>query len=146
MVAALRGGGPDIDLELKLLKDEERLYLQAAGPGTWYLTVLTKIKGSPQAALNALSCIYSQGRDMLLDRVRIATAMEGEKLEKMRIENEGERRKLFFDTLAKRQKIKSPEDRELVRQFLLSNMNSANPKIAGPIIAGLLPPPEPKTP
>jgi hypothetical protein len=145
LAAALRKE-PDADLEQLLLRDEERLYLQAAGPGTWWITVLTKIEKAPQTALNTLSLVYGEGRKMLLERVRAATALKQEEVEAKRIANDAARMKALTDSFADLEKIKNPEDRERVRQILLANMASANPKLAAPTIAGFLPPPAPESP
>lgn len=138
LAAALRAD-PNVDLEQVLLRDDERLYLQAAGPGSWWVTALTKIEKAPQKALNTLSLIYGEGRKMLLERVRAATDLKNEEVEAKRIANDAARKKALIDSFADLEKIKNKEDRELVRQTLLSNMASANPKLAAPTIAGLLP-------
>jgi hypothetical protein len=145
LAAALRAD-PDIDLEQALLRDEERLYLQAAGPGTWWVTVLTKIGKAPQTALNTVSLVYSEGRRMLIERVRAATDLKNEEVEAMRIANDTARKKALIDSFADLERIKDTEDRERVRRTLLSNLASTNPKLAAPTIAGLLPPYVPKTP
>jgi hypothetical protein len=145
LAAALRTD-PDIDLEQALLRDEERLYLQAAGPGTWWMTALTKIGKAPQTALNTLSLVYGEGRRMLLERVRAGTDLKNEEVVAKRIANEAARNKALIDSFADLEKIKNAEDKERVRQALISNMDSANPKLAAPTIAGLLPPGNPVTP
>ncbi len=143
LAAALRAD-PNADLEQMLLRDDERLFLQAAGPGTWYVTALASIGKAPQRALNTLSLVYGEGRRMLLERVRAATDLKKEEVEARRIANEAARRKALIDSLAGLDKIKNQDDRELARQILLSNMTAANPTLAVPTIAGALPPPDPK--
>jgi hypothetical protein len=146
--AALRVD-PNADLEQLLLREEERLFLQAAeaaGPGTWYVTALTKIGKAPQTALNTLSLVYGEGRRMLIERVRAATDLKNEDVEAKRIANEAARRKAVIDTFTGLERIKNKEDRERARQILLSNITSANPQLAAPTIAGLLPRPDPKNP
>ena len=143
LAAALRTDA-NVDLEQLLLRDEERLYLQAAGPGTWWITVVTKIGKAPQTALNTLSLVYGEGRRMLIERVRAATDLKNEEVEAKRIANDAARKKALIDSFADLEKIKDEADRERVRQALLSSMASANPRIAAPTIAGLLPPPAPK--
>jgi len=135
---------PAADLERYLIRQEDRLYVQAAGPGSWWITVLTKIGGAPQAAINTLSLIYGEGRRMLLERVRAATDLKFEEVEAKRIANDAARRKAVLDAFSGLEKIKNPEDRERVRQYFLSSVTSANPKLAKPTIAGLLPESESK--
>jgi len=147
LAAALRTD-PNADLEQVLLRDDERLFLQSAGPGTWWITVATKIGKAPQTALNTLSLVYGEGRKMLLERVRAGTDLRNEEVEARRIANEAARNKALIDSFADLEKVKNAEDRERIRQTLISNMNSANPRLAAPTIAGLLPPPAsaPKNP
>lgn len=39
---------PNIDVERSLLKDDQKLRLQAAGPGSWYVTAFSKVRGAGQ--------------------------------------------------------------------------------------------------
>jgi hypothetical protein len=155
LAAALRRN-PDVDLEQLLLRDDERLYLQAAGRGTWWVTAVTKIGKAPQAALNTLSLVYGEGREMLLERVRAGTDMKKAEVdlkraetdlkeaeaEAKRIANDVARRKALIGSFADIEKIKNQADRERVREAFLSSMASANPTITAPTIAKLLPPPD----
>ena len=117
LAAALRAD-PNVDLEQVLLRDDERLFLQAAGPGTWWVTALTKIGKAPQKALNTLSLVYGEGRDMLLERVRAATDLKKEEVEAKENRERCSTEKALIESLAGLEKIKNQEDRELARQFL----------------------------
>lgn len=68
------------DLEQTLLSSDELLYLQEAGSGSWWVVALTKIKGTPQRALNGLSLFFGEGRSLLLDRVRAGTQIKQQRL------------------------------------------------------------------
>jgi hypothetical protein len=126
----------NFDLE-ELLRPDERLYLQAAGPGSWWLTVLTKAKGAGQRALNTLSFVYSEGRELLLRRVRTQTEFIELKTEEMRIKVEKQRGEAFIDLVNKAEKIKDPALRGSVKERLISEASVVDPNIRG-----LLPPPK----
>lgn len=133
---------PRADLERALLAEDERLLVQAGGPGTWWITVLTKIGGAPQTALNGLSLIYGKGRTLLLERVQAATEIKKEEATAKALANEKARDQRIIDLAKALEKIKDPEGRAAIQSRLHSELNSANPQLAGPTIAGLLPAPE----
>ena len=91
---------PGADLERLLLRQEEKLYVQSAGPGSWWIAVLTKIGKAPQTAINALSLLYGEGRRMLLERVRAGTDLRFEEVQARRIANEAARRKVLIDSFS----------------------------------------------
>jgi hypothetical protein len=142
-VAATLRTDPHVDLEQVLLRDGERLFLQAAGPGSWFV-VATAIGRAPQAALNLLSLVYGEGRRMLLERVRAATDLKRGEVAGREIANARARQNAVIDMFAGLEKIKNRADRELAREILLSNMTSANPKLLAPTITKLLPPSTPR--
>lgn len=122
---------PAADLELKLLSDDERLMLRAAGPGSWWVTVLSKIRGTGTATLNTLSLFYGEGRTMLLERVRAGTALKQEEVEAKRIANNTARAQGAIDLAIKLEKIKDPASRETVKRLLIANTSPINPSTAG---------------
>jgi hypothetical protein len=124
----------EVDLEQMLLREDERLYLEAAGPGTWWVTVLTKIKAAPQTALNTLSLVYGEGREMLLRRVRAATKLKEEEAGRAR----DERLIALSQAL---DNAKNPEGKAAIKQRLTTLLTDVNPQLAAPVIVGLLPPP-----
>ena len=76
---------PDADLEQSLLHGDEHLYLQEAGPGSWWVVALTKLKGAPEKALNGLSLFFGEGRSLLLERVRVGTKIKQQELERQKV-------------------------------------------------------------
>lgn len=125
---------PNIDVEL-LLKEDERLFVQAAGPGTWWITVLSKVKGAGQLSLNTLSLFYGEGRQLLLERVRTGTAMKHEELVAKRIENTHAAAKAALDIASKLDKIKDEKLRDEVRDRLnrlASGVKENNSLLIGP--------------
>ena len=119
-LAKMIARNPDSDLE-ELLDKNERLYLQAAVKGSYFVTLLTKIKGSSQKALNLLSCLSSEGRALLMRRVRADTvkieslaSQEKVKLAKMRAD-------AVIDTINKIEEIKNPKDRAAIKAMFWKN-------------------------
>ena len=130
-LAAVLLDNPAADLEMKLLTDEERLILRAAGPGSWWVTVLSKVRGTGTATLNLLSLFYGEGRTMLLERVRAGTALKQEDVEAKRIANNNARVQGAIDLAVKLEKIKDPANREIVKRLLIANTSPINPTTAG---------------
>ncbi len=126
---------PEFDLERWSLKEDEHLLLQAAGPGSWWVTALTRLKGAPEQALNGLSLIYGEGRSLLLERVRAGT-----KIRQQAAERDEDQR--IIELSKALDKVKDPVGKAAIRQRLLSELESANPRLAAPTIAGLLAPPD----
>jgi Xaa-Pro aminopeptidase len=133
---------PNTDLE-DLVPQEERLYLEAAGPGTWWVSVFTRIKGAGQKALNTLSLIYGEGRELLLRRVRAETVgkeadavIKGQKAEQEKIKTDQNRVKALADMLKTIRTVKNPDERAAIRDAFLKNTAAINPNISH-----ILPPP-----
>lgn len=144
-LAAVLHRRPNADLE-KLLREKERLYLIAGGPGTWWFTLLTKVKGAGQKTLNILSLLYGEGREMLLRRVRAETegkeaetAVKKIDVEKEKVKLKGMQINAAIDTFKKIDKIKNRKHRAAIKAILSNNSDSINPKISG-----LFPPPNPE--
>ncbi|ABE61465.1 hypothetical protein Nham_0575 [Nitrobacter hamburgensis X14] len=130
LAAAVRAD-PNLDIESSLLKEHERLYLEAAGPGSWFVTAVTKVKGAGQAALYGLGTLYGEGRQLLLERLRTANAIQAEELKKRQIENYKLAAMTAIDIDKQIEKIKDGESREAVRKLIAANSAAINPKIAG---------------
>lgn len=128
---------PTLDLEQALLRPDEQLYLQEAGSGSWWVVALTKAKGAPQKALNGLSLFYGEGRSLLLDRVRAGTQIKQQEAERQRDQR-------LIELAKALDKVKDPNGKAAIQQRLVAEMSSANPVLAAPSIAGLLPAPEEK--
>jgi hypothetical protein len=140
LAAALREN-PSLDIEQQLLKDEERLYLQAAGPGSWWVTVITTLKGATsRATLNTLSLLYGEGRTMLLERVRTGTDALKQDTRAKAIANDKAYALAAIEIAQKLEKIKDPDVRKQVQRALYSNTGDVNQKSAA-----LLPPPDSAT-
>lgn len=137
LAAALREN-PSVDIEQQLLKDEERLYLQAAGPGSWWVTVITTLKGATsRTTLNTLSLLYGEGRTMLLERVRAGTDSLKQDVRAKAIANDKAHALAAIEIAHKLEKIKDLDVRQQVQRALYSNAAGINQKSTS-----LLPPPD----
>lgn len=58
----------NVDLET-LLAEKERLYLEAAVPGSTWAVVQAIARGAPFAALTLVGLFFSEGRRMIIDLV-----------------------------------------------------------------------------
>ena len=84
-----------------------------------------------------MGMMFGEGRQLLLERLRTANALQKEELRKKQIENDRASAKAAIDLIVKLEKIRDPNRREAVRTLLLSKTADLNPNIAG-----LLPPPK----
>jgi hypothetical protein len=101
-----------------LLKEEQRLYLQSAGPGSWYVTALSKVKGAGTLSLQTLSLMFSEGRTLLIERVRLGNEIKREELRKHQIDNYQAASKVVFYIANKIDKIIDKDRLEDVRNRL----------------------------
>lgn len=129
--------GGEFDFE-ELLSIEERLYIQAAGPGSFWVTIASKIAGAGQKALNTLSLIYGEGRELLLRRIRAVTEkMESEaELERIKVAREKfnlaeQRTSGIIDLINKVERIKDPESRRITKEAMWKNAQTIDPEIRG---------------
>lgn len=131
---------PTLDIERELLKPEEWLRVEAAGKGTWWMAVVAKAKRAPQAALNTLSLVYGEGRQLLLARVRADTQIRQStaRRETQKAERLLDRR--IVDLSKALDKVKDPSARAAIATRLISEMKSINPQLAAPAVRRLLPP------
>jgi len=56
------------DLE-NLLEPEEQLYVECLAPGSWYLTVWSKLKDSYLSVVKTVALVYGRGREALLSKL-----------------------------------------------------------------------------
>lgn len=117
-----------------MLREDEYLYLQEAGSGSWWVVALTKLKGAPQKTLSGLSLFFGEGRSLMLERVRAGTQIKQQEAERQRDQR-------IIELAKALDKIKDVNGKAAIQQRLLSEMNSTNPQLAAPSIAGLLPAP-----
>ena len=135
-LAELLNENADADIEATLLEADERLLIQAAGPGSFWLTVATKSRAGFRAASNVFALFSREGREAFLRSVRANAALRELEVEQKRLEIEQKRINGFIDTIAKAEKIKDSRMRETVKAKLTNYIEAVNEE---PL--GLLPPP-----
>jgi len=59
---------PFYDLEL-LLHDDELLYIECLAPGSWYITLWSKVRSSYHSILQTVSIVSVRGREALLKKL-----------------------------------------------------------------------------
>jgi hypothetical protein len=130
------------------LKPDDQLILQAAGPGSFWVTVGAIAKGiasAPQKALNTIVLIYGPGRYMALERVRANTdrvraAADAEQAKARKINEEAERIRdqRIMELVKQLERTKSREGKEVIRRHLAAAMREVNPQLADEDLVTLL--------
>lgn len=85
-LSKLLADDPDVDIELALLKDNERLQIESFGPGSWIIALLSQVRASYKAILTFAAIIYSKGRDSLLRRLEAEARLKEIEVEKNQFE------------------------------------------------------------
>ena len=114
---------PTADLEIELLPEADRLYIVAAAPGSFWLTVATKSVKAYKAAKYALALPYKEGREAILARIKADTRLKELSVEEKRLDIDLKRANGVVDTLAKIDKLKDPVSRDLVRSALITRLD-----------------------
>lgn len=127
---------PGADLEIELLPEAERLYIVAAAPGSFWLTVATKSGKAYKAVKYALALPYKEGRDAILSRIKADTQLKQLTVEEKRLDIDLKRANGIIDTLAKIDKLKDPVSRDLVRGVLVTRLD----ELGSPGVPALPPP------
>lgn len=85
-LSRLLADNPNADIELVLLKDYERLQIESFGPGSWVITLVSKIRSSYKAILKFAAIVFPQGRDNFLRRLEAETILKELEVEKKEFE------------------------------------------------------------
>jgi hypothetical protein len=134
-LASLLERDPNADIESTLLGPEDRLYIASAGPGSFWVTVLTKSKAAYITASSLFSVMCDEGRELLLRRVRANTILKELEVEEHRFELEKHKVKGIIEVYEKIEKIKN----DRVRQIIVAKFD-ANLRELGADGGLLLPP------
>jgi hypothetical protein len=135
--------GPSFDFE-ELLQPDERLKIRAAGPGSFWISVVTmakKVAAAPQFALDTLTLVYGEGRQLLLLRARAKTAKTWAEAALAEQTAEALKDKRLIELSKAIDDTTDLKARNLLRQRLDSEMKAANPHLTGPAVQPLLPAP-----
>lgn len=122
---------PNSDLE-ELLDKQDRLFVTAAGEGSFWVTVLTRTKQAFKSLTYIVPLFYEEGRQALLERVRATTD-----LKKLDVNEKQIKIAKDFVGLAKElEKVKDPELRKMLNYKISESLSALGKQ---PIS---LPPPE----
>ena len=130
---------PNIDIELALIPEAERLFITAAAAGSFWLTIVTKSVKAYNVAKYALALPYKEGREALLRRVEADTRLRELAVEEKHVDLGLKRVKGLVDTLNSIDKIKDESSRKVLRGAFLDNLE----QLSVPEILAL---PRPKKP
>lgn len=128
-------GDPNGDLE-EMLTNEEQLHLQAAGPGSWWVTVLSVVKGSGQKAIYAVGALYGEGRDLIIRKMTAEVEITETEAAKRKFELGKTKLDALIDLSNKAEDIKDPQLRDAVKERLIREMRQVDPTMLA------LPPPD----
>jgi hypothetical protein len=106
------------DLE-DLLSDDELLYVECLAPGSWYLTVWSKVRGSYKSLVRTVGFVYSRGREALLTKLEAEGRLKH--LEAEEKEFELFTKKLDY-TLALSEKLGSDEARKAIEERVMKGL------------------------
>jgi len=118
---------PHADLE-DLLAPEDRLYIQSASSGSFWVTVLAKTNAAQKVLRNIASLAFPEGREHLLRRVRADTELKELDVTAKKISVA----KSYVDLLAQIEKIKDPKRREAARNSVDSSLSVISTKLPSP--------------
>jgi hypothetical protein len=124
------------DLE-DLLIEDERLFITAAGPGSFDLTLITKTLTSLKSLGDIASLFYSEGRQVLLERVRSTTELRKLDVVKKQDEIALNRLNATVDLAQKVAKMKDPCVRQQMEALISIHLRD----VGKPPLS--LPPPSP---
>jgi hypothetical protein len=156
----LLSNSPNVDIETALIKESDRICLEAAGPGSFDVVGIVKEYASKggRYALRGVSLLFGEGREVLMEKFRLEnklkqsqiglknaeTEVAKEKVESEKIANEKARGDALLDWVLKAQEIKDSAIREQVLNELMSNARRLNPALPSPDKLPALPAPPKK--
>lgn len=115
----LEGGLEKIhDLE-DFLSDDEQLYVECLAPGSWYLTVWSKAKGSYKSLVKTVALVYSRGREALLSKLEAEARLKN--LEAEEKEFELFAKKLDY-TLGLAERLESEPARKAIEERVVAGL------------------------
>ena len=77
---------PGYDLEL-LLDDDELLYVECLSPGSWYVTLWSKLRTSYRSVLQTVAIVSERGREALLSKLEAEARLKELEVEEKEFEN-----------------------------------------------------------
>jgi hypothetical protein len=138
-LASLLERDPDADIEAALLGQQDRLYIVSAGPGSFWITLISKSKASYRTAATLFSVMCDEGREHLLRRIRANTILKELEVEERKFELEKNKVRGMIEVYQKIEKIKNERVRKIVSEKFDENLRGL-----GADSGLLLPPPKDK--
>ncbi len=77
---------PDYDLEL-LLDDDELLYVECLAPGSWYVTLWSKLRTSYHSVLQTVAIVSERGQEALLSKLEAEARLKELEVEEKEFRN-----------------------------------------------------------
>lgn len=123
-LANLINDNPKADLEVELLREEDRLFIVAASQGSFWLTVMTKTQEAFTNLKNIAPILLDEGREAILERTKAETALKKIEVEKAKFALDYEKADKYIDLINKVSSIEDREQRIAIQNHLSSNLNS----------------------
>jgi len=108
----------NFDLE-DLIPEDEHLYIDCLAPGSWYLTVWSKIQSSYSSLLKTVALIYERGRETLLSKLEAEAQLKNLEVEEREFDLFS--KKLDY-TLGLSKKLKSPEAKKVLEEKVINSL------------------------
>jgi T5SS/PEP-CTERM-associated repeat protein len=138
---ALAEGG-DLDA---YLKDDEQLFLESLSPGSWVLTLLTKVRDSYKSLLRVVAMVYARGREAALRKMEAEARLVELDVEEREFKLLIERIDYGLDLGRKLRRMESREPlRKLVEQQVRALLPGSTPSDVTAATRRLLETPPPK--
>ena len=119
---------PKIDIEEHFLSEDERLYIAAAAPGSFWITIITRSAKAYEAVKFSLALPYKAGRNALLRRVEAETKLKELAVDDKQLDIGLKRIKGAIDTARDIEKIKDADVRDALKGAFIGNLEVTKAK------------------
>ncbi len=110
-----------VDFE-SLIDDEDKLFINAASTGSFWLTVTTKSTAAFKSLTNIFPLFYDEGRQAVLERVRANTELVKLDVDKKHLDIQMQKANGLIDLYNKIEKIKDPAVKDLMKAELTKSI------------------------
>jgi hypothetical protein len=128
IIAALKADS-DVDLETKLIPEENKLIIRDAGTGSLILTVIAKSKKAYSAIVGLCALPYAEGRNALLRRVKADTSLKELSVEEKTIQLQLSKAHGVLDLLKKAEALKDPDAKKTIMEAIMSSSSALMPPV-----------------
>jgi hypothetical protein len=119
---------PKIDLEERFLSKDERLYIAAAAPGSFWVTVITRSAKAYENLKLSLALPYKAGRSALLRRVEAETRLKELAVEDKHLDIGLKRIRGAITTVKDIEKINDPDIRASLKSSFITSLQGEGAK------------------